>query len=105
MTGSLPLKPSRIKAAPEVEALTEPRLHLMIIELVGAIHLQHFNLTGCIVCGKSTLPKRDTQGDGLRKLSVLLASGRYANSDGSPLCSKHWLDYIKFRKSIATMKL
>ena len=60
--------------------------------------------SGCVVCGKHTLPQRDvgipypiTMGNGLKRVSVLLANGRHVGSDRSPLCSKHWLVYIRFR--------
>jgi hypothetical protein len=36
-------------------------------------------------------------GNGLKRVSVLLANGRHVESDRSPLCAKHWLVYIRFR--------
>src|SRR6516162_8898170 len=49
--------------------------------------------SGCVVCGKHTLPQRDV---GIPYL-ITLANGRHVGSDRSPLCSKHWLVYIRFR--------
>jgi hypothetical protein len=66
--------------------------------VMGYYHMRKRDFAGgCVVCGKTTSPQRDLSGEGLLRLSALLANGRPFRSDNSPLCFNHWSMYLKFR--------
>jgi hypothetical protein len=70
-----------------------------VIGTIAAALARRHRSAGCIICGEETLPSRHTDGDhGLHQVSKLLSIAKSDEDDTSPLCCKHWHEYIIHRR-------